>query len=111
MSMDARIWTVIALLGIGTYLIRLSFLGMIGDRALPLWATRLLRYVPVAVMPGLVAPLVVWPPATDGALDMPRLLAALAALLVGAWKRNALWAIGAGMAVLYAGLFAQSLLG
>ncbi|PZQ52232.1 MAG: AzlD domain-containing protein [Rhodovulum sulfidophilum] len=108
MSTDARIWTVILLLGIGTYLIRLSFLGMIGDRALPLWVTRCLRYVPVAVMPGLVAPLVVWPQATGGATDLPRLAAAAAALLVGAWKRDALWAIGAGMAVLYAGLFAQS---
>ncbi|MFQ8429796.1 AzlD domain-containing protein [Amaricoccus sp. W119] len=109
MSMDARVWTVILLLGIGTYLIRLSFLGLIGDRPLPGWATRLLRYVPVAVMPGLVAPLVVWPTATGGALDGPRLAAALAALVVGAWKRDALWAIGAGMATLYAALFAQSL--
>jgi branched-subunit amino acid transport protein len=110
MNADARIWTVILLLGIGTYLIRLSFLGLIGDRPLPLWVTRLLRYVPVAVMPGLVAPLVVWPQATGGAPDLPRLAAALVALAFGAWKRNALWAIGAGMAMLYAGLFVQSLL-
>jgi branched-subunit amino acid transport protein len=109
MSMDARIWTVILVLGLGTYVIRLSFLGLIGDRPLAPWLTRLLRYVPVAVMPGLVAPLVVWPQATGGAPDLPRLVAALAALAVGAWKRNALWAIGAGMAALYAGLFAQSL--
>lgn len=109
MSTDARIWIVIVVLGIGTYLIRFSFLGMIGDKPLPVWATRLLRYVPVAVMPGLVAPLVVWPAATGGTPDAARLAAALAALLVGAWKRDALWAIGAGMAVLYAGLFAQSL--
>lgn len=110
MSADARIWTVIALLGIGTYLIRLSFLGLVGDRPLPLWITRLLRYVPVAVMPGLVAPLVVWPQATGGAADLPRVMAAVVALAVGAWKRDALWAIGAGMAALYAGLLIQNAL-
>lgn len=110
MSMDTRIWIVIAVLGIGTYLLRLSFLGMIGDKPLPAWVTRLLRYVPVAVMPGLVAPLVVWPGATGGAPDVPRAAAALAALAVGAWKRDTLWAIGAGLVVLYAGLFAQNLL-
>lgn len=104
MSETARIWIVILLLGIGTYLIRLSFLGLIGGRPLAPWLTRLLRYVPVAVMPGLVAPLVVWPHATGGALDAPRLAAAAAALAVGAWKRDALWAIGAGMVVLYAAL-------
>ncbi len=109
MSADARIWVVILLLGIGTYLIRLSFLGLIGGRELSPWLARLLRYVPVAVMPGLVAPLIVWPAATGGAPDAPRLAAALAALAVGAWKRNALWAIGAGMAVLYAGLIVQGL--
>ena len=109
MSADARIWTVILLLGIGTYLIRLSFLGLIGGREIAPWLARLLRYVPVAVMPGLVAPLVLWPAATGGAPDAPRLAAVAAALAVGAWKRNALWAIGTGMAVLYAGLIAQAL--
>lgn len=105
MSADARIWTVILLLGIGTYLIRLSFLGLIGDRPLPAWASRLLRYVPVAVMPGLVAPLVVWPAATGGHADAPRIAAAIAALAVGAITRDTLGAIVAGMATLYLALF------
>ena len=56
----------ILLLGLGTYLIRFSFIGLVGDRQLPPSAMRMLRYVPVAVMPGLVAPLVVWPQATGG---------------------------------------------
>jgi branched-subunit amino acid transport protein len=97
---------VIVVLGIGTYLIRFSFIGLVGDRVLPLWAQRLLRYVPVAVMPGLVAPLVVWPQATGGATDAPRMIAALAALAIGAWSRSVLGAILGGMAVLYAALWA-----
>ena len=52
MTGSAEIWTVILVLGIGTFLIRFSFIGLVGDRALPAWAMRLLRYVPVAVMPG-----------------------------------------------------------
>ena len=32
------IWTVIALLGLGTLLLRFSFLGLIGQRPLPDWA-------------------------------------------------------------------------
>ena len=55
-------------------------------------------------MPGLVAPLVVWPQATGGAPDPARLLAAAAALLIGALTRSVLGAIAGGMAVLYAAL-------
>ncbi|MFQ5438947.1 MAG: AzlD domain-containing protein, partial [Paracoccaceae bacterium] len=63
------LWIVIILLALGTYLIRFSFLGLIGGRELPNWVLRHLRYVAVAVLPGLVAPLVVWPQATGGVPD------------------------------------------
>jgi branched-subunit amino acid transport protein len=98
---SAAIWTVILALGIGTYLIRLSFLVLIGGRTVPPRAMRLLRYVPVAVLPALVAQLVVWPAATEGALDPPRMIAAVAALGIGAATRSTLGAIGGGMATLY----------
>ena len=75
--------------------------GLVGDRSLPPWALRLLRYVPVAVMPALITPMVVWPEATGGAADPARLLAAGAALAVGAAARSMLGAIAAGMTVLY----------
>lgn len=104
MSETARIWIVILALGAGTFLIRYSFIGLFGDRTLPPWASRLLRYVPAAVMPGLVAPLVVWPPATDGNPDPARLLAAAATLAIGALTRSVLGAIAGGMVVLYAAL-------
>ena len=77
---DADIWLLIALLGVGTYLIRFSFLGLIGDKKQPDWLLRHLRYTPVAVLPGLVAPLVVWPEATGGDPDPARLAAAVATL-------------------------------
>ncbi len=106
MSGSLEIWTVILVLGIGTYLIRYSFIGMLGDRRLPEWAMRMLRFVPVAVMPGLVAPLVVWPQATGGHTDPARLIAAAAALAVGAGTRSVLGAVVGGMAALYAALWA-----
>jgi branched-subunit amino acid transport protein len=96
------IWTVIVVLGIGTFLIRFSFLGMIGGRAMPEWVLRHLRYTAVGVLPGLVAPLVLWPQATGGEPDAARLMAALATLAVGLWSRSVLWAMAAGAAVLYA---------
>lgn len=105
MSGSARIWLVIVVLGVGTFLIRYSFIGMVGSRQLPGWATRLLRYVPVAVMPAIIAPLVVWPHATGGAPDPARLVAAVAALAIAAWSRNVLWAIAGGMATLYLALW------
>jgi len=102
---DTTVWILIITLGIGTFLIRFSFLGLLGGRELPEWLIRHLRYVPVAVMPGLVAPLVAWPAATGGTLDPARSLAALAALAIGAWFRSVLGAIFGGMVVLYLGQF------
>ena len=101
----AEIWIIIALLGIGTYAIRLSFLGLLGGRALPPMVLRLLRYTPVAMIPGLVAPLVVWPEATGGTPDPARLIAAATALGVGYVTRNILVAVGSGALVLFLGLW------
>ena len=63
---DAAIWTVIVGLGVVTYLIRFSFLGLIGDRELPPFVMRALRYAPTAVIPALVAPVVAFSAATGG---------------------------------------------
>jgi branched-subunit amino acid transport protein len=95
-----EIWTVVILLAIGTYLVRLSFLGLLGSRAMPDWLLRHLRYTPVAVLPGLVAPLAVWPAATEGNPDPARMAAALMTLLVAYWKKNMLWGVFAGAATL-----------
>jgi uncharacterized membrane protein len=59
---DAQIWIIIVLLGVGTFLIRFSFLGLIGNRELPEWVLRHLRYTAVAILPAMVAPLSSGPP-------------------------------------------------
>lgn len=94
------LWLVMGLLGLGTYLIRFSFLGGLGNRALPGWLTRALRYTSVAVLPALVAPAVLWPAATGGQTDPARLMAAAATLAVGFATRNMIAAIVAGGSVL-----------
>ena len=98
------LWIVILAVGIGSYAMRFVFIGLIGDRPLPPWLMRHLRYTGVAVLPALVAPLVLWPPATDGTFDAPRLIAAFLTLIVGLWTRNVLLAILAGGISLYAGM-------
>lgn len=98
---DAAVWGIIVALGIGTWLIRFSFLGLIGDRQLPDWVLRHLRYTPVAVIPALIAPLVLWPEATGGEPDPARLAAVAACIGIGLWTRNMIAAILAGMGTLF----------
>jgi branched-subunit amino acid transport protein len=98
----AQIWAIILALALGTFALRYSFLGLIGRRRLPEWALRHLRYTPVAVLPGLIAPLVLFPAATDGQPDPARLLAAGVTLGIGYWTKNVLWAIIGGALTLFA---------
>jgi branched-subunit amino acid transport protein len=95
------LWIIILALGIGTYLIRFSFLGLFGGRQMPDWLLRHLRYAPMAVLPALVAPLVLWPAANDGNPEPARLIATFATLAAGWLTRNTLAAIGAGLGSLY----------
>ena len=101
----AEIWTIIILLGLGTFVIRFSFLGLIGDRKLPPWVLRHLRYTPVAVLPGMVAPLALWPAATGGETDPARLMAAAATFLIGLLTRNVTAAVLGGAVTLYGALY------
>lgn len=103
MSGDPVVWLVIALLGVGTFLIRWSFLGALGRRPVPVWAQRLLRYTAVSVLPALAAPLVVWPQATQGHPDPMRIVAAAVTVGAGVATRNTLAAILCGGLVLTGG--------
>ena len=93
MLTTGEIWTVILVLGIGTFLIRFSFLGIIGERKMPDWVLRHLRYTPVAVLPGLVAPLVLW---SEGAVAPVQIVAALVTVAVAWWQTNLLWGFFTG---------------
>ncbi|MGB0902560.1 AzlD domain-containing protein [Halocynthiibacter sp.] len=96
-----EIWLTIFLVGIGTFAVRFSFIGLIGDREMPEWVLRHLRYTPVAVLPGLVAPLILWPAATQGQPDPARLAAACAAFVVGYFSKSFIWSAAAGIGTLF----------
>lgn len=98
---NGTFWLVTLVLGIGTYLIRFSFLGLLGGRQLPDWLLTHLRYVGVAVLPAMVTPMILWPAALGGAFDPLRMLAAVAALAAG-WRLGVVWAIFVGMGSLWA---------
>jgi branched-subunit amino acid transport protein len=103
------LWLVMVVLGLGTYLIRFSFLGGLGSRSLPGWMIRGLRFTAVAMLPALVAPGVLWPAATGGQPDAARMLAALVTVAAGILSRSMIAAILCGAATLYAVPFALAL--
>ncbi|NNC92941.1 MAG: AzlD domain-containing protein [Acidimicrobiia bacterium] len=94
---------VILVIGVGTYVLRLSFIGLLGTRPMPSWAQRPLRFVAPAVLSALVVPAVVL---AEGSVDLtplgnPRFLAAVAAGLV-AWRlKNVAGVVVVGMGLLW----------
>ena len=102
---SVTIWAIIIGLAIGSYALRFVFIGFVGDRPMPPWLLRHLRYTAVAILPALIAPLVVWPSATEGQPDLPRMSAAAVALVVGVISKNVLAAIFSGAATLYGLLY------
>lgn len=96
----STLWIVMIGLAIGSYALRFVFLGFVGNRAMPDWLLRHLRYTAVAILPALITPLVIWPFATGGVPDPARMAAAGVTLAVGLITRNVLIAIPSGAAVL-----------
>ncbi|SFG66460.1 AzlD domain-containing protein [Sulfitobacter dubius] len=99
------LWTVIIGLGLGSFFLRFVFTGLVGDKQMPAWLLRHLRYTAVAILPALVAPQVLWPSATDGQFDLPRVSAAVVTLGVGLLTKNVLAAIVSGAVALYGMLY------
>jgi len=94
---DAAIWTTIAGLALVTYAIRFSFLGLLARRDLPEGVVRALGFVPVTVLPALVAPMLL-PLGADRAVEPATLAAGIAAFAAGALLRNVLAGILGGIA-------------
>ena len=98
-------WIIIVGMAVGSFVLRFVFIGFVGDRPMPPWLLRHLRYTAVAILPALIAPLVVWPAATGGQPDLPRTSAAAVALVVGVLTKNVIAAIFSGAATLYGLLY------
>lgn len=87
-------------IGVLTYLTRLSFIALLDRWPLSERLQRALRFVPVAALSAIIAPALVF---SDRSLalgvDNPRLIGGVAAALVAFVTRNVLLTIAAGMAV------------
>jgi len=98
-----KIWVILLLGGLATYLTRLSMILLFSRRQIPVRLERALRLVPAAVFSAMIAQEVFL---ANGQLNLSfhneRIAAALAASLV-AWRtRNVLLTLAVGMATLWA---------
>ncbi|WP_264211007.1 AzlD domain-containing protein [Leisingera thetidis] len=90
------LWTVILGLALGSFGLRFVFIGFMGGKPIAPWLMRHLRYTAVAIIPALVAPLVVWPVPTDGVPSLMHIAAAAATFAAGYLTRNVLIGLGTG---------------
>jgi branched-subunit amino acid transport protein len=96
----STLWTVIILLGLGSFALRFSFLGLVGDRPMPAWLVRCLRYTAVAILPAMIAPIIAFSNTAGTGPDPSRLAAALVTLVVGATTKNVILALFMGASTL-----------
>ena len=89
-------------IGIGTFLIRLSFIQLFGKIEVSRTLSRFLRFVPPAVLPALIVPaLLIQNGHMNISLSNGRMIGALVATLVGLASKNTLLTICSGMAALW----------
>ena len=98
----SMLWVVIVGAAAVTFVLRISFIVLLGRTEMPPFVERALRFVPAAVLTAFVIPLLIY---ENGAMQVSlgneRLLAGLMAALI-AWRtRNVLFTLGGGMATLW----------
>lgn len=96
-------WISVGVIGVGTYLTRLSFIAFFGEREMPTWMELPLRYVAPAVLGAIVLPAIVRP---NGPIELlpavnPRFLAGVIAGVVAYKWRNVSLVVAVGMGSLW----------
>jgi branched-subunit amino acid transport protein len=96
------LWVVIVGAAAVTFMLRVSFIALLGRTGMPPSVERALRFVPAAVLTAFVIPLLIY---ENGAMQVSlgneRLLAGLIAALI-AWRSGSvLFTLGGGMAALW----------
>ncbi|WP_322807878.1 AzlD domain-containing protein [Thermanaerothrix sp.] len=97
-----KIWMIMLALGVGTFLIRYSLIGLMGKIHIPPRIERAFRFIPASMLSALVvSQLASYARSSVSPLTNPYYLAALVACGV-AWKtRNTLLVVFMGMIVLW----------
>jgi len=95
-------WLVMIVVGILTFLMRLSFVVLAERWQPPEWLTRALRYVPIAVLTAIFIPdMVAQDQTIVNVIVNSRFIAGLAAILI-AWRtKNTILTISFGMAIFW----------
>jgi len=96
------LWLTLLAMGLVTYAIRLSLIGVLGDWQVPPFVRRALRFVPPAVLAAIILPELLRP---AGRFDLSpgnaRLIAGLLAGLIAWRSKNVLATIAGGMLALW----------
>ncbi len=96
------IWLTIAGVGLGSYLLRLSFIALWQKLRIPAVVNQALAYVPAAVLAALVLPALLRPEGVvDLSVDNLRLIAGLVAGAVAWYSRSVLLTLATGMGLLW----------
>ncbi len=95
-------WLMLLIIGLITYAIRLSCIGLLGQREMPALLLKALRFVPIAVLPAIILPqLFLRNNTLVLSVQNPRWIAGILAAIV-AWRtRNVLLTILVGMVALW----------
>lgn len=100
---DPALWGLIVVIGVATYLIRVSFIGLFGYLDdIPPRLERALRYVPAAVLAALVLPSFITLEPGAGGIAADRLVGGILASAVAWWTENVFATIAVGMGGLWA---------
>jgi branched-subunit amino acid transport protein len=96
------LWLMLLVIGAITYAIRLSCIGLLGQRDMPALLLKALHFVPIAVLPAIILPqLFLRNNMLALSIQNPRWIAGILAAIV-AWRtRNVLLTIAVGMAALW----------
>jgi branched-subunit amino acid transport protein len=96
------VWLMILGTAVVTFALRFTFLGTVKPHSIAPRFQEALRFVPAAVFAAIVVPQVlIREGAIDLAPDNPRLLAALAALVIAWLTRSVTWTLVGGMVALW----------
>ncbi len=102
MSAHAQFWVLIAVLAVGTWLMRSLPIMLQGHFPSPPWLQRFLKHVPVAALTALVVPgALYFHTGTTYSLAPARLAAAIVAMIVAVRTKNIAATLAVGMAALW----------
>jgi branched-subunit amino acid transport protein len=97
-----NLWLILILGGLGTYLLRLSFILIFQHVKMPEFMEKILRLVPPAVFSAIVLPeLLVRDGSVQFSVTNLRLIAGLLAAVIALKTRNVLITIASGMVILW----------